>query len=788
MVPAAIACLLLSGFTLWAPLGPVAPVWVVLATALGALVAAVRGGLRPALLILLVGLPTAWSALTVKQVLADRWPADRAGTDLEVTGSLCEFPRQQPGSWRFVLISDSVSRELGAPARLLVSWYDSVPFPDTGGPQPGETWQLNLRLRPPRGLANPGGFDFERWLFSREIGATAWVRAGDNQQLEARARGCRAARVRAHLARTISAGLGDRPAVPYILGLAIGASQALPASEWDILRRTGTVHLISISGFHVSLVAVPATFLGVGLGWLLLRMGVSVRPRVVAACFAMLAGTGYGALAGFSIPTQRAVVGLIAVSAALTWGRQLSVSGLLALVVVVLLLLEPLGVLAPGFWLSFAGVAILAVVALGARRLPATGPQPGAVGRLLVRPVQLLLLTQLAVTVGMAPLLVLFFGQLPLTGTLANLVAIPAFSLVLLPLTLTGAALAGLDPDLGLPVLRLAAACVDLWRAFATWCAGLPVAMWHPAEPSPLALCLALVGVSWALWPRPVPARYLAPALLSSLLFSPAAPVPAGGLRVQVLDVGQGLSVLVSTARHHLLYDAGPAFRNSDAGERVVVPVLQSLGIRHLDTLMISHPDADHRGGAATVLESFPMARVLGSGPPADPGQPCVAGMAWHWDGFDFELLHPVAGTMPRSRNAGSCVLVVSGPGARVLLPGDIDAPVERDLLARGAIDAADLVLVPHHGSRTSSTEALVKATRPRYAVFATGFGNRWKFPRPDVVDRWAATGACLLDTADEGAIRFELVPGGSLRVVRRERRAARGIWWARSPVTPSCT
>lgn len=788
MVPAAIACLLLSAVILWAPLGTVGPAWVALAASLGALVAVSVGGLRPALLILLAAVPTVWSALTVQQVLADRWPAERAGTDLEVTGSLCEFPRQQPGSWRFVLISDAASRELGAPARVLVSWYDSVPFPVTGGPQPGETWRLNLRLRPPRGLANPGGFDFERWLFSREIGATAWVRAGDNRQLEARATGCPAARVRAHLARTISAGLGDRPAVPYILGLAIGASQALPASEWDILRRTGTVHLISISGFHVSLVAVPASLLGLGLGWLLLRVGVSIRPRVVAACFAMLAGTGYGALAGFSIPTQRAVVGLIAVSAALTWGRQLSVPGLLAMVVLVLLLLEPLGVLAPGFWLSFAGVAILAVVALGASRLPETGPQAGAFARLLVRPFRLLLLTQLAVTVGMAPLLVLFFGQLPLTGTLANLVAIPAFSLVLLPLTLTGTALTALDLDLGLPVLRLAAACIDLWRAFASWCAGLPVAMWHPAEPSPSAWGFALVGVSWALWPRPVPARYLAPALLSSLLFSPAAPVPPGGLRVQVLDVGQGLSVLVSTARHHLLYDAGPAFRNSDAGERVVVPALRSLGVRHLDVLLVSHPDADHRGGAATVLESFPMARVLGSGPPADPGEPCVAGMAWHWDGFDFELLHPAAGAFLRSSNAGSCVLTVSGPDGRILLPGDIDAGVERELLARGAIDAADLVLVPHHGSRTSSTEALVQATRPRYAVFATGFGNRWKFPRPDVADRWAAAGACLLDTAEEGAIRFELVPDGSLRVVRRERRAARGIWWARAIATPSCS
>lgn len=787
MVTAAIASLLLCGFILWAPLGPVAPGGLAAVSTLAALAVGSLRGLRPALLILLVGLPSALCALTVQQNLAGRWPPDRAGTDLTVTGGLCGFPRAQPSSWRFVLEPDPASRAQGAPARILVSWYDSVPLPAAGPPDAGQVWRLTLRLRPPRGLVNPGGFDFERWLFSRGIGATGWVRPGDNERLAGQARGCRAAPLRARLARELRAALADDPALPYILGLAIGASEALPVTEWDRLRRTGTVHLISISGFHVALVAVPGAFLGLSLAGLSLRFGVSVRPRAVAAWFAVVPAIGYGALAGFSIPTLRAVVALVTVAVAVTLARALSVSRLLALVMIMVLVLEPVAVLAPGFWLSFAGVAILTVVALDNARPSAVRESGNAIRRLIAGPLRLLIVTQLAVTVGLAPLLVLFFGQLPLTGTLANLVAVPAFSLVLLPLTLMGTALLAAAPGLGLPVLKIASACFAVWGHFLQWCSDLPVAVWYTPAVAPLNWALALAGVVWVLWPRPAPGRCLASVLLSALLWAPGPSVVNGSLRVLVLDVGQGLSVLVRTAGHSLLYDAGPAFRNSDAGERVVVPALQALGLRRLDTLLVSHSDADHSGGAAAVLERYPMTRSIGWAPPGVAAEPCRAGMRWHWDGFDFEIVHPVAGQVPLKSNAASCVLVVSGHGARLLLPGDIDAAVERELVARGAIHGSDLVLAPHHGSRTSSSDELVQASLPRFVLFSTGFGNRWKFPRPDVAGRWSAAGACLLNTAEEGAIEFESTPGAAFTIVRRERAAARGVWLMRPAMASPC-
>jgi competence protein ComEC len=244
--------------------------------------------------------------------------------------------------------------------------------------------------------------------------------------------------------------------------------------------------------------------------------------------------------------------------------------------------------------------------------------------------------------------------------------------------------------------------------------------------------------------------------------------------------VGQGLAVLVQTAGHNLLYDTGPAFRNSDAGERVVVPTLQSLGVRRLDTLLISHADADHRGGARSVLDRYPAGRLLGAELDKERVAPCQAGTRWRWDGFVFEILHPAPGAELPDDNSASCVLQISGAGVRLLLPGDIEARAERDLVSNPDLGAADLVIAPHHGSRTSSSADFVQATRPRYIVFATGFQNRWHFPAPDVVARWRQSGACVLDTGEDGAVQFEVTPVSSLQLVRRHRHDARGVWLAR--------
>ncbi|MSR08005.1 MAG: DNA internalization-related competence protein ComEC/Rec2 [Gammaproteobacteria bacterium] len=781
MALAASFTLVLAGILLWSPVLLISAHQALVLLLVAAALAGWRGGPRPLAITLLAGLPLVLVAASLDSLLREPWPAGSAtplgsAPDLLGSGSVCEFPRAQPGSRRFILIADDESRSRGVPERVLVSWYESSTWPGAM-PEPGQRWRLNLRLRPPRALSNPGGFDYERWLFSQHIGATGWVReSAANGRLPGSTPDCPAAGWRAEIARQIAAALKGRDAAPYVLGLAIGAYQALPESEWDKLRRTGTIHLISISGFHIALVAGPAALLGLVLARFLLAAGCRCRPRVLAAWTALLAASLYGALAGFSVPTARSVlaVGLLAVLA--TCRRRISGAEFLFTVVLGVLLIEPLAPLVPGFWLSFAGVTVL--VAAGMALRTGTGA-PGSV--------RLLLVTQAGMTVGLAPLLVLFFGQIPLSGTLANLVAVPAFTLVLLPVTLIGTATVVVAPRAGAAILGMAADCFDVWRWFLDWCASLPMAVWYLPEPPLVAILLAGVGVVSALWPPPWPLRWLSLGMLAGLMAASSGPVPPGGLRVTVLDVGQGLAVLLQTAGHTLLYDTGPAFRNSDAGERVVVPALQALGVRTLDTLLVSHADADHRGGAASVLERYPAHRLLGAGPDHQQWTPCRAGSSWWWDGFTFEILHPAADSRWSDDNARSCVLRVSGAGVSLLFPGDIEAGVERDLVAQAGLSGADLVVAPHHGSRTSSSAEFVAATRPRYVVFATGFQNRWHFPATEVVERWREAGACVLDTGADGALQFEVTPGTSLRLVSRQRAVAPGVWVARPGAAPPC-
>ena len=743
---------------------------------LAAVVAGWCLGRRGLVLSIVAGLPVAAAVATSARVLGDRWPDVGARDDIDVVGGVCEFPREQPGSWRFVLDTDDESRARGAPARVLVSWYDSGTRP-ARAPQPGQRWRLGLRLRAPRGLSNPGGFDYERWLFAQGIGATAWVReSAVNRPLPGTALNCPAAGWRATTARKITGVLAGRDAAPWVLGLAIGAYQALPESDWDKLRRTGTIHLISISGFHIALVAGPAALLGLLVARALLAAGRRCRPRVIAAWTAVLTACLYAALAGFSVPTMRSVIAVVLVALLAACRRALTAPELLASVVMAVLLVEPLGLLVPGFWLSFAGVAVLVVVSSGLRT---DRSRPG--------PMRMLVLTQLGMTVGLAPLLILFFGQLPLSGALANFVAVPAFSIVLLPLTLLATAILTVAPAAGALLLAVAADCFDLWRDFLGWCSDLPLAVWYLPQPTPFAILLAGIGTLLALWPPPWPARWLGLAMYLGLSSAGSGTVPVGSLRLTVLDVGQGLAVLVQTAAHTLLYDTGPLFRNSDAGQRVVVPALQALGVRRLDTLMISHSDADHRGGALSVLARYPAFRIIGAAVDDRPSLPCRAGTGWYWDGFNFEILHPRADLTALADNDGSCVLRISGAGVRLLLPGDIEAPAENELVGSPTFTAADLVVAPHHGSRTSSTAAFVGATRPRYVVFSAGFRNRWHFPVPDVVDRWRRSGACGLSTADEGALQFDLTPDSGLRLVRRQRKSAFGLWLMRPADSEPC-
>ena len=496
-------------------------------------------------------------------------------------------------------------------------------------------------------------------------------------------------------------------------------------------------------------------------------LALALPAQKAAALAGFLAAFAYCLISGYAVPAQRTLYMVGVVALALWLGRAASASRVLAAALLLVLVLDPWAVLSPGFWLSFAAVAVIFFVATGRTAKAHWLAQWGRV--------------QWAVTAGLAPLLLVLFQQVSLVSPVANALAIPLVSFVITPLALAGAVLPFDWP------LVLGHAILEVLMAVLGWFAALPSAVWHQHAPVAWTVPLALAGIAWLLLPRGVPARWLGvPLALPLFAVSPQSP-GAGELWITVLDVGQGLSVLARTEKHALLYDAGPAFNAfSDSGKRVILPYLRGEGIAALDALVVSHDDRDHSGGVGSVLEAVPVG-VLWSSLSPDHAllaasawrAPCVAGRKWLWDGVSFEFLHPPAeapaGRAARANNQ-SCVLRIEGPAGRVLLTGDIERAAERELLRNAPrLLPAEALLVPHHGSATSSMPEFVKQVAPRHAVFAVGHRNRFGHPREDVLARYREAGSELRRTDTGGAIQLRFAPGASR--VDAERDRARRYW-----------
>ncbi|WDI91885.1 DNA internalization-related competence protein ComEC/Rec2 [Xanthomonas campestris] len=701
-----------------------------------------------------------WQAAGVLR--AQLLPADEA-REWVVQGRVVGLPIAEPRRTRFQLrlADDPAQPQALRGALLQVSWYDDFGA-DAIGPRAaltaGATWQLRLKLRAPRGLRNPGGFDAERQALAQRIAATGYVRMPAAARQVTPASGVDAWRERmsARIAHSISG-----PASPYLRALALGDTRGLDDAAWATLRATGLSHLIAISGFHVGLVAAFCALLITGVWRLLPGLGTRV-PRLHAAAVAALLGAScYAVLAGLALPTVRTVLMIAVVALARVLRRRASTAHILALAMLAVLLWDPLSVLVAGFWLSFAGVAWLVWC------LPADD-------RSMLRG---FLSAQAVATIGLLPLTVSLFGQASLVGPLANLLAIPWWTFVVVPLALLGTALEAAWPGAGVWAWQLAGWCFELtWPAF-VWLGRTQVALWWVPESDAIALVAALVGAFWLLMPRGTPAKSVALLLWLPLLWPDRALPEAGEADLQVLDVGQGLAVLVRTQRHALLFDTGPAVRDGfDAGERVVLPALRALGLRRLDAIVLSHADADHAGGYAAVRAGLPVADTLAPpGAPLDVRRRCQAGQRWEWEGVRFRFLHPTAG-FPYLRNQSSCVLLVETRYGRALLPGDIDSIVEHRLLHAGQAQLrADVVVVPHHGSADGSHAGFVAATVARLALVSSGHGNRFGHPRADTVQRWQGAGAEVLDTAETGAVRVWL--GREGLQVRERRRWQPRLW-----------
>lgn len=702
-----------------------------------------------------------WAALQAHAGLALQLPAGAPPVDHRVRGTLVDLPQHGPRSSRFRFRVDDDS---AMPAHLrgrdlALAWYDS---PRSAVPSPrhalraGARWQMQVRLRAPRGLRNPGGFDAERHALLQRLSGTGHVRAPAASLGPPRGLPAWRERMAAAIAAQVP-GQGAR----FVQALALGDTRGLQQADWDDLRALGLTHLVAISGFHVGLVAGFAAWL-VALAWRALPALGLYLPRPLAAAAGAVAGAGlYAAVAGFALPTVRTLLMIAVVALARCARRPATVGQSLALAALAMLLFDPLAVLAPGFWLSFGGVLWL-VWCLPGRTLHWLRGFLGAQG---------------VATLALLPLTVALFGQASRAGPLVNLLAIPWWSLVVVPLALLGTGLEALHPGAGSWPWRWAAACFEAsWWLFGA-VARQPWALWWaPLAPS-AALPAALAGVFWLLLPRAAGAR-LPAALLCLPLLWPARDRPApGAVEMLIMDVGQGLAVWVRTHRHRLLYDAGPAADGGfDAGERVVVPTLHALGEDGLDRLLLSHGDRDHAGGMPAVRRAFadpPLLAPPGAVP--DAAWPCHGGGAWEWDGVAFTVLHPAAGTR-YAGNASSCVLRIQTAHGALLLTGDIGVAEEARLRATspGAL-RAEAVLVAHHGSAGSSSADWVQAVAPRLALVSSGHGNRFGHPRREVVQRWREAGAEVLGTADSGALRVWLGAEG-LQV--REQRLFERRWW----------
>jgi len=705
-----------------------------------------------------------WTAGFAQRELDRRWSHPASSQEIEVAGWVDDFPTLEPGRAVFSLRVERASRA-DVPSRIRLSWYDPPP-----ALRAGTALELEVRLRAPRGLVNPGGFDYERWLLVEGIGATGYVRSGAIDAAAVASLPQAWLEFRDDLAERLEAAVPSRSAAALLSALTLGIRTDFSDEQWEALRRTGTSHLVAISGLHVGLIA-ALVFRLVRLVTLRLPVPVAERALEIAVLASAAAALGYAALAGFALPTLRALIMLLVVYAIVLSRRRVGLFSALALALLAILVSDPLATLSSSFWLSFAAVGCLLSFAARHRlAVPARARFAAALGKL-----GQLTSLQLVVTAGLVPFVVAYFGQVSLLGPLVNCVAIPLFSFVLVPLGLLAAAVTWLGlPDPGL--LGIAAALADaVWGLLSAVSAWPWAALVLPPS-SPVATLVAGAGVALALPLHPLPGRRLAwLALLPALCGGVDRPA-SGEARALVFDVGHGLAVLVETASHTLLYDAGPLYRSGfDTGSEIVVPALERRGIAVLDRLIVSHADSDHAGGAPAVLAVYPKAELI-RGPDLTRlgGEACTAPRRWRWDGVGFEILHPPPDFAPLG-NESSCVVKVTTRGGSVLLTGDIEAEAERALLASPERLRAAVVVVPHHGSATSSSAAFVAAVAPEAAIVSSGYESRWGFPKPAVRERWQRAGARVFVTGEAGAITIEL--RAAARSIVAERALHRRYW-----------
>ncbi|OZA27376.1 MAG: DNA internalization-related competence protein ComEC/Rec2 [Hydrogenophilales bacterium 17-61-9] len=702
---------------------------------------------RLGIALLCAALGFAWAAWRADLRLADRLPDPWQGVDLAVMGVVSELPQTNARGERFVLdIEQVITPNAPSLKRIQLTRY----WPRKGDRIPavraGERWQFTVRLKRPYGTHNPHGFDLEAWMLERNIAASGYVRdTPQPQRIDERAAtpGAWVAATRAAIRERIIFTLGDAPYAGVIAALVIGDQRSIPHDQWRSFTRTGVNHLLSISGLHVTMIAALAGWMA-AFGWRRWPRAAERLPaRQAGLLAAVLAACAYAVLAGFQVPAQRTLFMLVVLALAFWGRREPRPFSALIWALFAVLLIDPWAVLSAGFWLSFGAMAAILWVTFGRVALP-----DKLRGWVTV---------QAAVTLALAPALLLLFQQVSIVSPLANAVAIPLVSWLVTPLALLGVVV---------PSLWHAAAWLMEWLGQGlAWAGTLPWAVAARPAPDGWTTLLAVAGTVWLLLPRGFPLRVLGGLLWLPLVFPQQAHVAPNSFQADMIDVGQGAAILIRTANHALLYDTGPAFADSDSGERIIVPYLRASGVGELSGVMVSHDDNDHSGGLQSVLRDIPTGWLLHGMPAASPlltaapkPRHCYRGQQWQWDGIRFEILNPPAKAYTESRrrdNDFSCVLKVSAGKQSLLITGDAERRGELELMESGADLSATVLVAGHHGSRTSSLAEFVEQVRPDRVVFNVGYRNRFNHPHPQVVARYREANARVLRSDTSGLIQL---------------------------------
>ena len=695
----------------------------------------------------------AWASFQGQQLLDQQLPLHLERKTLTVTGAIDGLPQRNPERVRFdfrVEYASHLGQEVQVPTRIRLSAYRTE-----WAPIPGERWQLSVRLRRPHGFQNPGGFDYEAHLFSQRIRATGYLVEGQSGiYLGSSPWSGAIDRVRQWISTRIAQAPGPDSQTGILTALAVGDRQLISDTQWRILQHTGTSHLVAISGLHLSLVS-GLIFLMVQWVWKRFEFGcLRIPAHKTAALVALVFALGYAALAGFSIPTQRALIMLAVAYTSIAVSTQPIRLHTIAVALFCVLLFDPLSVLSPGFWLSFSAVGIILFVSAG--RIGNSRLVNG-------------LRIQWAISLGLIPLTLLFFQTASITSPLANLVAIPVFALLVVPTTLLAL--------LVLPFATLSEALLGIAGFFSSlgwsWISFLdsqgPTVL-HTAAPGSLALMSSLIGLAIMGLPRGMPARWLGLFWCLPLFWIPTRPIP-GTFQLTLLDVGQGLSVVVQTANHSLLFDAGARFSpDFNAGDAVVLPFLRDHAIPTLDIVIISHGDNDHIGGYPSITENITVRQLITNVQTLHGAQPCLEGGAWEWDGVRFAILHPRK-LAHLSGNNDSCVLRISSKWGNALLAADIEKRTEKELVERyGSGLASNVLIAPHHGSQTSSSHSFLESVRPQWILVPAGHLNRYRHPSRKVTSRYDSKNIPWWTSGNSGAISVTFNETSLTPVAYRER------------------